>query len=95
MIEKQLEISRKTSVYWKETVEIMKNFKQAGRVNETAVVQSTANYYSILASITDLEVSLHQANNSMALLLNVSTPDWTIPADAVLTLPVEMSEASR
>lgn len=95
MIKKQLEISRKTSVYWKETVEIMKNFKQAGRVNETAVVQSTANYYSILASITDLEVSLHQANNSMALLLNVSTPDWTIPADAVLTLPVEMSDGVK
>lgn len=91
MLEKQLEISRKTSVYWKESVEIMKNFKLAGRVNETAVVQSTANYYSILASITDLEVSLHEANNSLALLLNTNVQDWNIPADAVLTLPVGIS----
>ncbi|MCM1020711.1 MAG: TolC family protein [Muribaculum sp.] len=92
MIEKQLQISRQTSVYWKESVEIMKNFKLAGRVNETAVVQSTANYFSILASITDLEVSLHQANNSMALLLNTKVQDWTISPDAIFTLPAEMSQ---
>ena len=92
MIEKQLQISRQTSVYWKESVEIMKNFKLAGRVNETAVVQSTANYYSILASITDLEVSLHQANNTLALLLNTDQQDWNISPDALLTLPAEVSQ---
>ena len=92
MIEKQLQISRQTSVYWKESVEIMKNFKLAGRVNETAVVQSTANYYSILASITDLEVSLHQANNTLALLLNTDQNDWNISPDALLTLPADISQ---
>ncbi len=92
MIEKQLQISRQTSVYWKESVEIMKNFKLAGRVNETAVVQSTANYYSILASITDLEVSLHQANNTLALLLNTDQKDWNISPDALLTLPADISQ---
>ncbi|WP_289858013.1 efflux transporter outer membrane subunit [uncultured Muribaculum sp.] len=92
MIEKQLQISRQTSVYWKESVEIMKNFKLAGRVNETAVVQSTANYYSILASITDLEVSLHQANNTLARLLNTDQKDWNISPDALLTLPAEISQ---
>lgn len=87
MIEKQLKISRQTSEYWKESVEIMKNFKLSGRVNESAVVQSTANYYSILASITDLEVSLHEANNSLSLLLNTTPQNWIVSPDATLSLP--------
>lgn len=87
MLQKQLNISRQTSEYWKESVEIMKNFKLSGRVNESAVVQSTANYYSILASITDLEVSLHEANNSLSLLLNTTPQNWNISPDATLELP--------
>ena len=87
MLETQLKISRQTAEYWKESVQIMKNFKLAGRVNESAVVQSTANYYSILASITDLEVSLHEANNSLSLLLNTTPQNWNISPDATLELP--------
>ena len=87
MLEKQLSISRQTAEYWAESVEIMKNFKLAGRVNESAVVQSTANYYSVLASITDLEVALHEANNSLSLLIKETPQQWDISADATLTLP--------
>lgn len=86
-LERQLELSRETSVLWKESVEVMKNFKLAGRVNEAAVVQSTANYYSILASITDLETALHEANNTMSLLLNVAPQKWNISSQAVLEAP--------
>lgn len=86
-LERQLELSRETSVLWKESVEVMKNFKLAGRVNEAAVVQSTANYYSILASITDIETALHEANNTMSLLLNVAPQKWSISSQAVLEAP--------
>lgn len=87
MLERQLELSRKTAGLWKESVEVMKNLKLAARVNEAAVVQSTANYYSILASITDLEVSLDEANNTMSLLLNVMPQKWNISSMAVLNAP--------
>lgn len=87
MIEKQLQITRETAKLWGQNVEIMKDFKEAGRVTEAAVVQSAANYYSIQASITDLEVALNQANNSMSLLLNVAPQSWGISPDAVFRLP--------
>lgn len=92
-LERQLELSQETSVLWKESVEVMKNFKLAGRVNEAAVVQSTANYYSILASITDIETALHEANNTMSLLLNVAPQKWNISSQAILEAP-EMLRSS-
>lgn len=92
MLEAQLKLSRNTADLWKQSVEVMKNLKLAGRVNEAAVVQSTANYYSILASITDLEVSLHEANNTLSLLLNVAPRPWTISADAVFEAPAMVRE---
>lgn len=90
-IESQLELSRNTAELWKQSVEVMKNLKLAGRVTEAAVVQSTANYYSILGSITDLEVSLNQLNNTMSLLVNVMPQKWEVPSDAVLTAPEVMT----
>ena len=61
----QLALSKETAEIWAKNVEIMKDYKEAGRVNQAAVVQSQAQYWSILASITDLETALTQANNSM------------------------------
>ena len=65
----------------------MRDFKEAGRVTEAAVVQSEAQYYQILAQITDLETGLDKANNSMSLLLNVQPQTWTISPDARLGNP--------
>lgn len=63
VLQSQLNLSRQTAELWKQSVQTMRDFKQAGRVTEAAVVQSEAQYYSILASITDLETSLDKANN--------------------------------
>ena len=65
----------------------MRNLKEAGRLREDAVVQSQAAYYSVEASLTDIEDALVQANNSMSLLMNTMPTEWAIPADAALTLP--------
>ncbi len=92
-LEAQLKLSQETAVLWAESVETMKNLKLAGRLNETAVVQSRANYYSILASITDLEVAIDEANNTMSLLLNTMPQKWDISPDATLTAPAIMREA--
>lgn len=93
MIQDQLELSRATAENWRQTVEVMKDLKEAGRLNETSVVQSRANYYSILASVTDLETQLQQMNNTMSLLLNVMPQTWTVPAKATLGQPQIMREA--
>ena len=79
-VNSQLELSRTTAKTWGESVEVMKNLKLAGRVTEAAVVQSTAQFYSIQASITDLEVQLDQLNNTMSLLLNELPQNWNITA---------------
>lgn len=86
-LEGQLVLSRETAEKWKESVEVMKNFKLAGRTNEAGVTQSTANYYSILASITDIEMALEEAHNTMSLLVNVMPQKWNIQAGAVLEVP--------
>lgn len=85
----QLEISRTTAELWRQSVQVMRDLKEAGRLNESAVVQSNAQYYSILASITDLEASVHQLNNSLSLLMNVMPREWDVPAGASLTAPVQ------
>ncbi len=86
-VKSQLALSRSTAVLWGESVETMKNFKLAGRVTEAAVVQSSANYYSILASITDLETSLDQLNNTMSLLLNTLPQEWNVASSVDLQVP--------
>ena len=83
----QLALSKETAEIWAKNVEIMKDYKEAGRVTQAAVVQSQAQYWSILASITDLETALTQANNSMSLLLNEAPATWEIPATARMEVP--------
>lgn len=86
-LQRQLELSRETAVLWKESVQTMRNLKEAGRLREDAVVQSEAQYYSIESQIADIEVSLHEANNTMSLLLNTMPQKWNIPASASLSTP--------
>lgn len=84
----QLTLSRHTSELWKETVNTMRDLKEAGRgVTEAAVVQSAANYYSIMASIADIETSLDQLNNTMSLLLNTLPQEWDVAENATLAVP--------
>ncbi len=87
-LESQLKLSRETSELWKESVNVMRNLKEAGRLREDAVVQSLAQYYSIEATITDIELSLHEANNTLSLLVNEMPQKWTISPDATLNVPV-------
>ena len=87
-LEAQLKLSRETSELWKESVNVMRNLKEAGRLREDAVVQSQAQYYSIEASINDIEMSLHEANNTLSLLLNEMPQRWTISPEAALSAPV-------
>ncbi|WP_305378433.1 TolC family protein, partial [uncultured Duncaniella sp.] len=86
-LQSQLELSRETAVLWKQSVQTMRDLKEAGRLRENAVVQSEAQYYSIESSINDIEMSLHEANNTLSLLLNTMPQKWSIPASANLSQP--------
>ena len=86
-IQRQIELNKETAKLWSESIEVMKNLKLDGRLNEAAIVQSTASYYNLLASITDLEVALNETNNTMSLLLNVAPQKWSVSSQAKLELP--------
>lgn len=83
----QHKLSVKTAELWAQSVQVMKDLKEAARLNETAVVQSQANYYSILASITDIELEIDKLNNTMSLLLNTLPQNWEISADTAMPAP--------
>lgn len=87
-LQSQLDLSRETAVLWKQSVQTMRDLKEAGRMRENAVVQSEAQYFSIEASINDIEMSLHEANNTLSLLVNEMPQKWTISPDATLNVPV-------
>ncbi len=90
-VRSQLNLSRSTAELWKETVETMRDLKEAGRgVTEAAVVQSAANYYNILGSITDLESTLDRLNNTMSLLLNTLPQQWDVADKVDLAIPVSV-----
>lgn len=83
----QLSILRSTSEIWEQNVKTMKDLKEAGTVTEVAVVQSEAQYYGILAQITDVKVSLDELHNTMSLLLGVMPQTWAVPEFSKLEVP--------
>lgn len=90
MLHQQLNLTKRTSEIWKEQVESMELLKQAGRTNEAAVVQSRANYYSIMSSLPTLENSISQLQNTLSLLLNAYPQDWNVTDDLTFTVPEEI-----
>lgn len=78
MLERQLDLLGETSEIWKQSISTMQDLKEAGRYNEVAVVQSKANYNSLLASIPQTEIQIHQAYNTLSLLLNRPSQTWEI-----------------
>ncbi len=89
----QLKLSQETAALWEQSIQTMKNLKEVGRLNEAAVVQTTANYWSIKAQITDIEVALHEVNNTLSLVLNVAPQSWAISENATLTAPAILRES--
>lgn len=93
-VDAQLELMRNTAVLWERSVQTMRDLKDAGRPNmtEAGVVQTDANYRSVLASIADLEVTRHELNNTMSLLLNTMPQQWTVTPNATLNLPAQFDQ---
>lgn len=92
LLNQQLDLTRRTADIWKEQVESMQLMKEAARVNEAAVVQSRANYYSVLASIPDLERQIHITQNTMSLLLNTYPQTWEVTSNLDFDLPSQLTQ---
>ena len=69
MLDKQLDITEKTTKMWGENVETMKAMKKAGMTNEAAVSQSEATYYQVSATLPDLRRQIRETENTLSLLL--------------------------
>lgn len=89
LLHQQLDLTERTSVIWKDQVESMKLMKEAAYVNEAAVVQSAANYWSIMSSIPDIRQNIHELNNTMALLLHEHYNDYDVTNSLEFSLPVD------
>lgn len=98
MLDKQLEITNETAEIWKDNVETMKAMQEAAMTNAAAVAQAEANYASILASIPDIESSIKEAENSLALLIGLSgrhiergdMESQELPSEFVVGVPLNL-----
>ena len=91
LLNQQLDLTKRTSEIWKDQVESMKLMKEAAYTNEAAVVQSEANYYSILASIPDIEQSIKTTQNALSLLMGVYPKEWSVSSNLDFDLPVSVA----
>lgn len=85
--EAQLRLCRSTALLWEKSVQTMRDLKELSGVTEAGVVQADANYRSVLAQVTNLEVARHQLDNSMSLLLNAMPQHFEVSPDATLNFP--------
>lgn len=89
LLNQQLDLTRRTSEIWKDQVETMELMKLAGSTTEAAVVQSKANYYSILSNIPDIEAQIVTTQNTLSLLLNTTMQNWQVTNNLEFDLPKE------
>lgn len=90
LLNQQLALSKRTAEIWKDQVETMKLMKEAAYTNEAAVVQSEANYYSILASIPDIELAIKTTENAFSILLGQYPRPWEVTTNLDFDLPVSI-----
>ena len=72
MLDKQIDITRRTADTWTESVRAMKALKRAGQATEMAVAQTEASKLSVDASILTLERQISEIENSLSTLLGLS-----------------------
>lgn len=72
MLDRQLDITRRTTESWDESVRAMKALKLAGQATEMAVAQTEASKLSVDASILSIERQINEMENSLSTLLGLT-----------------------
>lgn len=89
----QLKIYNENAQLAKETNKTMKDMKESARAGytEVAVVQSEAQYQSILGTIPNIQLSIAQLNNTLSLLMNEKPQQWPVNQGSELALPAQFT----
>ncbi len=98
MLDSQYHITELTAQKWSESVETMRAMKDAGMTNEAAVAQYEGNYYSILSSLSDIDLSRRELENSLCSLLGEvphevvrgKLEEQQLPEHLMIGVPVQM-----
>ncbi len=98
MLDSQYHITELTAKKWAESVETMRAMKEAGMTNEAAVAQYEGNYYSILSSLRDIDLSRRELENSLCSLLGEipheiergTLESQQLPEHLMVGVPVQM-----
>lgn len=85
----QLSIAQTSVEKYAKDVETMKMLKSSDVVTGAAVVQSTANYYAVMATIPDIKNNIRQTENTLCLLL--AKPSGPIARDSIFNTQVYAS----
>lgn len=70
MLDQECEVAISTNEIWLETVEIIKQLKEAGMTNEVAVKQLEASCFEIQTIRIDIEYKIREVENALRLALN-------------------------
>lgn len=100
MLDRQLEISRKTVGILKQNVETMEAMKDAAmyNINSAGVEQSKAAYAQVQASLPEIEQSIREVENSLSILLG-ETPhsikrgmmeNQVLPSEFSVGIPLQL-----
>lgn len=98
MLDKQVAISEKTSLIWKDNVRVMEAMKEAGMTTEAAVVQSKANSHQVEASLADLRRQVRETENALSVLLaqapqtieRSSLEEQEMPEELAAGIPIQL-----
>ena len=69
MLDQQIEISRRTMATWEENIRSLSALKRAGKTNEAAVLQASANKLQVETSIYSMQRQIYEQENAFAALL--------------------------
>ncbi|MCM1150426.1 MAG: TolC family protein [Alistipes sp.] len=98
MLDSQQQVTRQTADKWRKSVETMRAMKEAGMTNEAGVAQYEGNYYSIEASLHDIDYQIRQVENNLCSVLG-RTPQSVergsldaqrMPENLVVGVPVQL-----
>lgn len=72
MLDRQLDIARRTAQTWQEYLRTMQALKRAGQTTELAVAQTEASKLSTDATVVDLQQQISETENSLTALMGVT-----------------------
>ena len=98
MLDQQMEISKRTMSTWEENIRSLSALKRAGKTNEAAVLQASANRLQVEASIYSMQQQIYAQENAFASLLGIGPAeirrgrldDQSFPEDLSIGIPVHL-----